>query len=66
MWNEDELRTDEYTRDDGGTVSGITRLPSRISARDDEFDKPVMERLASLRRRLEVCVDALTTSGIEA
>ncbi len=61
MLEASELRTDKYTLEDGRTSYVLTHLPSRISARDDDFDKPVMERLANLRKRLQVCVSALGT-----
>ena len=65
MLDDNELRTDKYTLSDGGTVYVMTHLPSRISARDESFDQPVMQRLQNLRRRLEVCVNALAASGME-
>jgi hypothetical protein len=65
MLDNNELRTDKYTLSGGGTVYVMTHLPSRISARDESFDQPVMQRLANLRKRLEVCVSALSASGIE-
>jgi hypothetical protein len=65
MLHDDELRTDKYTLDEGETVYVLTHLPSAISARHDDFDQPVIQRLANLRKRLEVCVNALTTSALE-
>jgi hypothetical protein len=65
MLDETELRTDKYTLSDGGTVYVLTHLPTRISARDESFDQPLMQRLAHLRIRLEVCVAALSASGTE-
>jgi len=66
MLDETELRTDKYRLSDGGTVYVLTHLPTRISARDESFDQPLMQRLANLRQRLEVCVAALTASGMES
>ncbi|MCA9076046.1 MAG: hypothetical protein KDA93_13545 [Planctomycetaceae bacterium] len=65
MFGTNELRTDKFTLEDGTTSYVLTHLPSRISARDDDFDKPVMERLANIRKRLEVCVSALVATGSE-
>ena len=64
MLDENELRTDKHTLTDGRTVYVLTHLPTRISARDESFDEPIMERLANLRRRLEICVAALSASGM--
>ncbi len=65
MLKSSELRTDKYTLQNGQTSYVLTHLPSRISARDDDFDKPVVERLANLRKRLQVCVSALVATGVE-